>query len=745
MILKAENFYIEFSPGMYLDTKGKIVDKLPATDYSVGRLPVQFNLPSGLKSMLNGVELGDVNKVLKDASPLLTYIGIDKQLGEIIGASINLLIALASASVSGTVGAATTLLQALGVMGGNPQQNLLTSIYQIVQNDYELQKKDLENEFIDRVLQVRGTLEQARWGISDYISDENISDDDTERLRDHINSIHSVLPRILSPQWQQSLFIPSSFSVQPWYRYVSWLDLHPDATFDPGFEMRGVDLKRTSGDKVVSFPRWDYIPYTGIVFETISALLVAYKALDPAYRTTRRFEGKLKEIARGAEEFGNLIVKHILWTREWDEAANPVWDYVFAEGWLVGAVNACSGASAITMNWNEGIETTLHPTPLEPVSGAPLYADKLFVITNMAESLERARRKRYVDWLTVLESSGALKVLQMAELLSELSTVPALSETVETFITAVAKRTFLEKRDQEIPADLGCDQATFVAAVHLVERKVTVHATLQSRRYQDAYTIPYTFALESYTTNSDLTAQLDSSPLDRVELKPGTDTITLHEVTSFDWEVKSSQLAIDFSGAVVHKVAELSQDKYVQLAKAMPEIFHSHPLVQLVDISAYASLDPDLPGIQRNITRRPITDEYTLEYTLTLNDGEAIIQFSNLPEEGNSAGVFLVIEEKPKGMDSKIRTLIDVSMIGTEYHLPPAYFDYIAMCETKTRMIIKEIEHQFHLKGEPIPPWDSGAPSVVHEWAQQVLTEHPNVLEGELLQQAKLLTKPGNF
>lgn len=740
MALKADNFYVEFGPGLYLDSKGKIVDKLPSTNHSVGRLPVQLNLPDEMVSWLKDKELTSLSKVLKDASPVLDDIGIDERLVKIIAASIDMVVGLAS--VYGTIGAAANLLQALGVFGNNPQQNLLTSIYQVVQNDYELQKQDLKNDYTKRLIDARSTLGAARWGVNDYVNDENVTKEDTTRLLTYIDQFHALLIEILQWEFQQDLFVPNSyFSLQSWGPFYHWLELHPDAVgkFPEKFELRGVDLKRVTDAKIlseiVSFARWDYTAYIGIIFETISALLVAYKALDPAYRTTRRFAAYLEQCAKSVKEFGELIVKHILWTREWDHQETHVWDYQLEEGWPVGAVNACSGASAITVNWKEGIETTPVPTLYDPVTGDPLNLG-LVTITNMEQSLERVRRKRFVDWLSVLGSSGAPKVLQMAKLLEELSTVPDSTETVEVHVTPLAKRAYFEKRDHKTPESLGCDQLTFVAAAYLVKRKIIVSVTLQPERYQDFYTIPYTFAVEAYATGSDL-RPINTLLLDRIELEPGTGTIVLNQVASFDWEVKSSKIAVDFAGAEIQKVVKLSKDKYVQMALTEPDFYLSDPAMKLIDVSSFAMLDSDMPGLPSNFTRKPMP----IEYTLTVSDGEATFQFNNFPEEGNCAGVFVVIEEQPRGANSRIRTLIDISMIGTELHLPPGYFDYIAMCRAKSRVIIKQIEHEFLLKEKPIPPWDPAVVVNPNQWVKHVLTQHPGVLKGELLQQAKLLAK----
>ncbi|MFN2136712.1 MAG: hypothetical protein ACK2UK_12210 [Candidatus Promineifilaceae bacterium] len=761
MALKAENFYVEFSHGLYLDSHGKVVDELPR-EHSVTQLPLQINLPPDVAKQLKGLDLSDASSKLKELSPVFSALGIDKKVVNVVSASIGIVIGLAS--VYGTVGAVVNLLNVLGIFGGAPQDDTLKSLAKEVHNTYQLLKNEINDDLLLRVNKARSIVSTSSDFIEDYLQDENLTPDDWRDLKVTVKELHRVTDEMLGPNWQRNQFSLSSFGAKEavsnandwtdqykyrWYPFTHWLDIVPFKAEDKGdqknkkkcpeftFDLSGADLKQFAADPTAPSKRWDYVPFIAIIMHGISVYLTGIKALDPAYRTTRTFDNELYCKAMYLQQFGDAIIKHILWTREWDANETTLWDYQLEEGWPVGAVNACTGDSAIAVHWREGIET-------EPLAAGIQTLDGMLRITNMGESLARARRKRELDWLTMVAASPAPQVLHMAALLRELATVPKESETVEVRTTAVAHREFLEKRERLTPQAIGCDPMPFTAAVHRVRRRVTVRATLQPERYQQSYAIPYRFWLESYPAGHDLVPILSVPPLDRVELKSEGGALTLKEATTFDWEVSSTKLAIDVSGLVQTSIGKLKKDVYVQLALQKPELYA--PLTEPLDSSVLAFPDPDLPGVARNLGRQSIT----LDYLANREDGEVVFEFRNRPpdqsgQQGNFAGVFLVIEEQPRDSEQMIRTQIDISMVGEELHLPAAYFEYIELCETRARVILKEIEQDFQLKQEPIPPWDPQEMPFVHQWVQQILKEHPNVLEGDLLQEAKKLAKPLNL
>jgi hypothetical protein len=667
--------------------------------------------------------------MLKDAAPLLNGIGIDQKVVEVIGACITLAIGLAS--VVGTVGSAISLLKVLGVFGSDSQQNMLVSINKKVQEIHNTLIALGKQDTINKVVSEWAKVNAARQELVRYAVDDFPDEDDRKLLRDYLKSLREAGSTLLRPDWQRDVFTLSYFANQPWYYQTDWLEPISESDAPPE-----ADIKRFREQTI---NRWDYTPYIGAIFDITSVLLSFYKALDPAYRTTRQFESEIRELADGLQTFGDMMVKHILWTREWQ--GTDILAYPMVSGWPVGAVDACSGASVFTKNWNVGVES---------IQIGPLSWYNPPTVTNEEKCLELAAKHRHLDWLTVVNASGAPKVLQMAAIIKELATVPSSSETVETSIRKLAKRSFVENNQRKTPATLGCDQVTFTTAINHVQREIKVIATLQSKRDQQSYAIPYTFAVESYPTSFDLSAYTGIKPLARVELNEQNESFTLKEVTTFDWEIKSNKLATATSGATLQKVNQLRLDKYVQIATKHPDVFY--PIMQpWSPLSSFDFLsilsDPDLAGIPRNMG---IMREVTLEYSLELHDGQATIHFKNFPETGNFAGVYLVIEEQPRSLENEsmkppIRTLIDISMIGVEFHLPSEYFDYIAMCEARSRVIVKEIEYAFQLKQKPIPPWDPYTQIPIHDWVNQVLKQYPTELDGEILQQAKILSKLSNL
>jgi hypothetical protein len=279
----------------------------------------------------------------------------------------------------------------------------------------------------------------------------------------------------------------------------------------------------------------------------------------------------------------------------------------------------------------------------------------------------------------------------------------------------------------------------FPAAVYRVERTVKANGKLQAERYAKYYSIPYNFYIESHDI--------------RIPLIPGRHSVTL-KVSSFDWEVRelrkvsrprvSENLEVQAHPLAVSShlrdaVAAMFDTPRVRAGLSKPFL---RPMMYPWSVKPVAEIyipsDPDLPGQVRNVKTRTVTIDYSFEK----HDGGFSFKAENRPsDETNFAGVFFVVEEEPKGA-SPLRTVVDISMTGLEYHLPQEYFDYIQACMAQMRATIAQVEYHFRYRAKPIPPWEPHIYPSVGDWVRHVTALHPHTLTGELLEQVQRIMTP---
>lgn len=737
--LDAENFFIQLSSGAYLDSLGKVVSSLPSEGYALGTVPISLDLTEDVKNALKGVDLADIPGVLQDAAPLLEGIGISTQATEIISACIG--IAVEFASVVGTVGALVELVSKLAEIfggGGGGEADALNKIYQLVQQINTNLNGLGQQQTVDKVIEYGwANVGSAGDELNVYLKSQHPNK--TQLRTPYLDDLRKSRATLLDPTYQRAPFLAGIFDNQPWSWDMSWLQQcplpppknPPDPTIPP-------PIPPTEDLKVLGDGnwRWDYAPYVGAVAAVANLLLSYYKALDPAFRTTRQFENELNELADGLQLFGNQMAQHILWTREWtyaDQYSMPM-----ASGWPVGAVDACNGASAMVSRWKEGVNSV--PGPLDDYYHPP-------TVLNVDESLARARKARQINWLTVFNASGAPKVLQYAAIAREVATPPRTSETVRIETSHTAHRKFVETVKHKTPWFLGCGQDEFDADEYHVQRAVLVHATTQPQRDQDYYAIPYKFYLESWPTILAEGSELSGYPMYRVEITANGQSATLNGL-QFDWEVKKRELRVATSDHATRVVENLRADKYVQMAQTRPNLLPiMNPWAQyaskLGTKHPVAFSDPDVPG---TITNQH-TGQFTIDYSFSSGDGYVEVEFRNRPEMGNFAAVFFVIEEQanldPKGNPGPIiRTMTDISMVGVELYLPQAYFDYIDLCTKRQSAIVDEINRK-HIdeKGIPLPSPDPYRYASLGEWVHEVIKQNSGLVTGELLRAAKTLPR----
>src|SRR5581483_8347417 len=731
--LDAENFFLQLSSGVYLDSLGKIVNNLPADGFSLGTLPFSLDLTDDVKNALKGVDLADIPGVLQDAAPILEGIGVSEKAIQIIGSCISIAIGLTS--VVGTVGAVVELLKVFGIFGGGGggQADALAKIYQLVQQINTNLNGLGQQQTVDKVIEYGwGNIGPAGDELIIYLKSQNPN---KAQLRDpHLNDLRKSRDILLNPNFQRAPYKAAAVWNQPWSADLSWLEPRPGSNIPPN-----EDLKTLNDGNW----RWDYTPYIGAIAAVSNLLLSYYKTLDPAFRTTRQFESELNKLADGLQAFGEKISQEILWTREW-QFGDQYW-MPMASGWPVGAVDACSAASAIESRWKEGVISFPDPlaTPNDPIDA--YYHPPIVLNTN--ESLERARRARQIDWLTVFNASGAPKILQYAAIAREMATPPKTSETVKTKVGSTARRKFVQTVKHDTPFFLGCGRETFDADMYYVQRSVEIRATTQPQIDQDFYKIPYKFYLEAWPTILPPGSELWGYPISRVEITPQGQSATLTGLT-FDYEVKPSKLRVAVRPSVKKALDTLRADKFVKIAESRPNLLPiMNPwglLHSPLDVSnTVAFSDPYLPGVMTNKQQKSLT----IDYSLRIGDGYINVEFGNRPAEGNFGAVFFVIEElvnsDTHGNPGPIlRTLTDISMVGVELHLPQEYFDYIELCTKRQRGIVDEINRKhIAVKKKPTPQPDPYRYESLGEWVSQVMRENPGLLKGELLREAKKLAQ----
>jgi hypothetical protein len=722
--LKSEDTYVILGSGLYLDPKGKVVDKLPKTNYSLAQLPFQLAIPDDVKSLIKGADLGAIPGALKDAAPLLDKMGISGKAVAIAGACIGLVIGMTS--VVGTVGAAISLLNTL--FGEDAEGKLLQDINKTVKEILDLNVQQGKQATVDKVIEQWSRIEPARDELHRYLQHQNPGAAERATLERYLERLRSARTSLLDRGFQTDTWRKSDYSPMDWYSKMWWLEPRPGSQ-----PPASANLWNASDSGV----RWDYTPYIGPIIELSTVLLAYYKTLDPAFRTTNQFSVEISKLAQGLRSFGEMMTQHIFWTREWnlhDHFYQPM-----AYGWPVGAADMCSGASAFTIDWKEGVVTS--PFPQEgPYPG--YHPPK---VLNAEETLARAREKRELDWLSVFHSSGAARVLHLAEIASELATPPQTSETVQLTVRRSAQRTYQRSEQRATPWLLGCEVTHFPADVYRVQRTVRVRGTLQAKRYADFYTIPYHFFLESHSTNRALEGDPSARPLSRVELQVGDGTATMN-ATTFEWEVHRKRSRIAVTEEAKLGLSNLLADARVQVGMRFPNGGATTTMSHRPGGGVLGGLEPsgldwpwmiedDEPEGQPLNTK---TARVKVDYTFTQRDGGFTFTIRNRPaEEKNFVGVYFVVEEWPRNQDRPLRTVMDVSMIGVELHLPREYFDYIKACEARMRSIVDEMNRKFGARELPVPPWELyDNPG---DWVRTVTRMHPGVITGELLSAARTI------
>jgi hypothetical protein len=653
----------------------------------------------------------------------LDYLGVGSGFRDFVSGAADL--AASVSSVVGWVGAAMKLAQALGIFGpsGPTQLDLMS---QKIDAIYSLMKgaaKDYKYEYIQ---EQRGIVDSAGSQLRDILQKgPSLSDQDRNSLQQTYYQIVRAMDNLAAPEVQHLPFDSTNYedpSKTPWYYggavghdAQSWLDKSPEV--GPGSE----DIPPFG--QLQNTYRWDYRMFLPPLIHASAAQLAYIVALEPLFRTTGYYRQGLGVVRDQLRTFAANMMNCIQWTRLYD-VVNDKYRTPMAYGWPVGAVDICSGASSYNGDWNQGIQydPNFKPPRDDPLEPPP--------VANVVDCLQRSSQQRAEDWDTVFLNSGIPHLLTLVAEIDELTRVPEVSETVSIGIRKFGARRETGTAERTVAGSIGCKSRAFTATVYEFPREYVVTATRQpSAAVTNNYPIPYHYYLESYSTAAPTSTS--NPPIARVELNeldgvPGTVEL---QASCFDWEVEEFRFAHPAGPGTPLP----SLIKYARAVLDPSSPVQSYP--GLVDQKAIADWeqmqwgdDPNMPG---TATHRRVSAIH-IDYDMQRADGEITIRLRNRPDEGSFERVLLVVEETPgpQGFVSPpIRTVMDVSMIGLEYHLPSAYFQYQHDCLLKTIGILEKVREMAQASQVPIPRWDPWQYSTAGDYLDAIRQTYPELLK----------------
>lgn len=469
------------------------------------------------------------------------------------------------------------------------------------------------------------------------------------------------------------------------------------------------------------------------VIKATTSMLAHFVAIEPLFRTTGHYRDRLTEMRGELTNFAGNMLNCLQWTRDYDPFSDKYYRPM-AYGWPVGAVDICSGAAAFNPNWNEGVLSVPSPPAKQDPGGrdVPLPQEEPPIVTNVQESLERASEQRAQDFMAVFLQSGIPELLIYIAYIDEQIRVPKTSETVRMDVRKLGARKRVGTAKRTVEASAVCEARDFTADVYHFPRELIVSTTKQPLFYADFYRIPYHYYLESYSGDG---PTLDPKlALTRKELTQLSGSLEL-KASCFDWEVEELKI----SRTVMGTAGLSSSSGLRQLAQsALDPTSPTRRYPGLVDAKALSDWekmqwgdDPDKPGMATHRRLGSINIDYDIESGD--RDDRITIRLRNHPEDGSFEHLYLVVEEIPgpeKTNLPPIRTSLDVSMIGLEYHLPSEYFQYCRDCLNKAAALLEKIRHLAQVSQVPLPRWDPWQYQSISDYVKAVQQEHPEMLKG---------------
>ncbi|HFU7058065.1 TPA: hypothetical protein ACGN81_005157 [Bacillus cereus] len=701
-------FVVDICPGLFLGSDNRFYRERPANSKVYQPLENFVPLSDNVKAILDGQSLQTMDKQV--GTQVLDWLNISEKTRDIFSKAAGVISTLSS--IVGYVQVAIRILNALGLNLGE-DNNQLAQITQRVNDIWKAIKGlDIRVNILE-IRESKGKIDTAATLLAEFLGANDPNDQyNRQQLNNYKAELISAIDGLIGdPAYAEVLFDPEDYANTDWYLTYRWLIPAEISAFSgnlpsPSDDVPLVPFYQKEKDKHL----WDYRLFAPHIIEAIAVMLPYLKALDPAFRTTGRYKDFLTNVKNELKLFASNMLHCIQWTRDYDPFGDQ-YSAPMADGWPVGAVDTCSGASAYDPDWKD---LSWYPNPNDPLH--------LTSLLNVEESLKRAKEQRDQALLAVYQSSGLPYLQLIIGQIEHLLTPPTSaegSETVRMTVTKEGTNEMIGRESRCVEPDIACtDRKCWEASVYKSSRQISVLATTQPIEFREGYIIPYRYYLESYTEdNNDAPYQL----IQRIELSESQGTATLNALC-FDWEVKSCNPDIGCLERV-----KLPDWRQLQTGPAV--VYHNLLKSQGIkfDSNNFSTLE-DSPGIAVNFR----VEQIQIDYELIKGNGNTTIHLRNRPGEASFRSVRLVVDELPLNAEGSrpIQTWSDVSMNGIEYYLPEAYFKYREDCILRSLLLLEEIKNRARLKQVPVPHWDQWKYPKAADYVRWVAREYPQVIEG---------------
>jgi hypothetical protein len=710
---------VEISPGLLLTSDGQFLKDRPSGDISITTFSFDLPLSEGAKAVLHGQTLQVMDKQF--GTKVLDGLGISQDFREL--ATTAAAIAAGVVSVVGWIGAAVKLAEIL--LGPKPptQLDVIAKNVADIHNAVVGLAKDSVPRFI---APERAKVQASNDDLKQIILRPNFDPSDVHQLEENLKTVWEAFLTLKGSNIQRAPFDPTEYqdpSRTPWYGgFPNW-QLVPV----PFFPRLATGVGAGS-EQIPPFfqiqpfaPRWDYRLFLPPLIEAAISLLAHFKAIEPIYRTTGTYRDRLSTLRDDLNTFAGNMVSCLQWTRDYmpfqDKYYMPM-----AYGWPVGAVDTCSGASAFNSRWNEGIvfNPFFKPPPDDPFASPP--------VSNVDDCLMRASEERSQDFMAVFVQSGIPQLLILIGHINDQIRVPFESETVSMRVRKLGTRSKVGSATRVVQATSVCKARDFTADVYHFPREFLLDFSVQPKFLSKNYRIPYRYYIESYVGDGLMLPEL---ALSRTEIKGGKGQVTLL-ASCYDWELEDSKLNKMVQGVVAPATALRGLARSV-FDPASPVRYYPG-LIDQKEVSDWEKMqwgdDPDMPGTATH--RRQNTIRLDFAFEAAPDEGHVTVRLTNHPEDGNFDHVFFVIEETPGPPTANlpaIRSVLDIGMVGLEYHLPSDYFAYQRDCLNKAAALLNKIRDLARIGQVSVPRWDPWQFQSVAEYLAVIQTQNPALVE----------------
>lgn len=718
---------LEVAASLFVTLDGKWMSDLPAGTQIIGHVGLPA-IDSGTKQiLLKQQQPPSYDK--KDFVPNLAIHGKDLfGKAAAFGSTIS--------GITGYIEGAKALLKLFGAEEDSPE---LKAIIAESAQIKALLGNVITGQIADRINLVDGPREDAHKATRTFLN--SLKPEEREQLRQAINSLHvAVSGGMLDPEksfaWMTVPWDPDYYADTPWY-LTMWFWRFDSAPFLPDDEVPLL------GTWPKSEGRWDLRPYLGLLAETATTLISAHTALDPSYRTTGVYREYFASFGEAMRAFARRVLKGIQPTRAFDLIKDGLpwlktsafWEPV--PGWPVGAVDSLLGSSS-------GYVGPIWTTPAEPTGlwrpseqGFPGAEQGPLLVTltpgkflpsttwNPAflAGVAKANAERIAVWFHLAGLSLAPELFKLAEIFDDMATPPKESETV---VMGGPGWTGVRVPAGKIEATVGgefCEAKSFTADVYHLKRTGTVMIRKQPLLYQwGSHEIKYRLLLESHLPASSYPY---STPLDQIELLPGSNTVWL-KCQLFDWDVEKPYQISD----------QIESENVVYVMTPPPPLdpmqSFSLPLegLKIGSVLTVGQLPQmmiaETPLEERKGRITATGEKKTLPFHYERTDGDGLTGIQIRSDMGQENTMLWLVVEEPIGFlksgSKVIRTVVPLPMVGIERHWSPGYFLHSDGCAKKAADALLQAVKKKR-KSQPIPGPDPAKDSSYADYVSRVMKQ----------------------